>query len=186
MGGFFSGGNSYSTNDSYSGLSRPEFNTERASVGKGAAGDYSFLSNAGRDYFNSPMPTLNPNGFYDAQMQGVNQFGKQLFSNVSGDYAGRGFLSPDNVSGVIGSAVTQASPQLMQQIASNIQQDQALKTNKFQPLLNLLGTAPSLIGGESHSQGAQYGQGLGFSLFNNVLGGAGQGAGAVGMKALLA
>ena len=45
---------------------------------------------------------LNASGLTDAQSTAFNTLGKNLFSDVSSNFAGRGFLSPDNVGGVIG------------------------------------------------------------------------------------
>jgi hypothetical protein len=175
--GFFSGGKTTSTSDSYSGFSRPQLYDQLTSTGKAAGGDYSFLSNAGRDYFNSPMPTLNPNGFFDAQTAGVNELARQMFGNVSGDYASRGLLTPDNLGGVVGSAVTAAAPNLMSLIASNIQQQEAMKANRFQPLLNTLSTAPSLLGQENHSTYTQTAPGIGYTFGSNLASSLGQGLG---------
>lgn len=175
--GFFSGGKQTSETNTYSGLRHPNLWNEFSDTAKGVANDYSFLSNAGRNYFNSPMPTLNPQGFYDQQMEGVNQFGKQMFGNVSGDYASRGFLTPDNIGGVIGSAVTAASPQLMSQIASNIQQQEAMKTNRFSPLLSVLGAAPGLLGNEGHTTATYTAPGIGYTFGSGVASSLGEGLG---------
>jgi hypothetical protein len=135
----------------------------------------------------------------DAQMKAFNTLGQNLFSNVSSNFAGRGFMSPDNVTGVLGSSLTQAAPQLMQQVFQNQMGNQSVMSDRFGALRGLLDTGTGLAGSQtkSHSQtkagdmlGSAMAGAIGkwaspdwmVSLVNGS--GSGGGGGSSGMKAL--
>lgn len=164
--GFFSGGSTTSTSDSYSGLrGTKHFNTL---AGRLAGGFGSGLQIA-QDRVNDTNPfQLNAQGLTGAQSAAFNTLGKNLFSDVSSNFAGRGMLSPENVSGVIGSSLTQAAPQLLQQIFQNQMGNQSVMSDRFSALSNLLNTGTGLAGSESHSTSTTKGP--------NLLGGALAGA----------
>lgn len=147
--GLFSGGKSWSTSDSYSGLRGTDYFKPHA---KGIADDYRF----GADSIKSRVTDFNPlgltgNGLTTAQNSAFKTLGEQLFSNVSGSYAGRGLLSPENVSGVIGSSLTQAAPTLMDQVYKNQMGNESIMSDRFTQLLNVLNAGTGLAGTESHS-----------------------------------
>jgi len=147
--GFFSGGSSTQTSDSYSGLrNTKQFGRVMGDTGYG----YDFGINKIRDRINDNNPLgLMANGLTGAQNNAFATLGKQMFGDVSGSYAGRGFLSPDNVSGVIGSSLQQAAPQLMGQVFQNQMGNQSIMSDRFGALNNLLSTGSGLLGSENHS-----------------------------------
>lgn len=150
--GFFSGGGTTSTSESYTGLrGTDQFKPLSERLGSG----FQF----GMDTAQQRVGELNPlglgaNGLTDAQNLAFNTLGKNLFSNVSGSYANRGFLSPESVSGVIGSSLTQAAPQLMGQVFQNQMGNQSVMSDRFSALRGLLDTGTGLAGSQtkSHSQ----------------------------------
>lgn len=152
--GFFDGGSS--EQNQYSGLRAPGWENYGAFKGVldrtgGAGGDYGFLIDSLKGQIGT-APKVNSSGFFDQQMEGVNVFGRNLFNNISSNYAGRGFLSPESVSGVIGSAVREASPQLMGMVGQNVLSADAMAQNRFGALNQALQLAPALLGSESHSK----------------------------------
>lgn len=164
--GFFSGGSTTSTSDSYSGLRGTKFFKPLAQqLGSG----FDFGINLAKQRAGETNPLgLNAQGLTDAQSTAFNTLGRNLFSDVSSNFAGRGMLSPENVSGVIGSSLTQAAPQLLQQIFQNQMGQQSVLSDRFGALSNLLNTGTGLAGSESHSTSTTKGP--------NLLGGALAGA----------
>ena len=168
--GFFSGGSTISKNDSYSGLRTGDANLNGGFVNllKRTPQDFNFAVDALKARTQDTNPfQLNSQGFTAPQMEGVNQFGKNLFNSVSSNYAGRGFLAPDNVAGVIGSAVTQASPTLMQQIYQNQAANQDAQSTRFGQLNQALAMYSGLLGGEDHSFAKQTAPGIGYTFGNS-------------------
>ncbi len=51
-------------------------------------------------------------GYMPYQREGLNVFAKNLFGQSSGDWSARGFNTPQNMNAVVGSALTQAAPNL--------------------------------------------------------------------------
>lgn len=164
--GFFSGGSTTSTSDSYSGLRGTKlFKPLTKQLGSG----FDFGMGVAKNRVNDMNPLgLNASGLTDAQSSAFNTLGKNLFSDVSSNFASRGMLSPENVSGVIGSSLTQAAPQLLQQIFNNQMGQQSVLSDRFGALSNLLNTGTGLAGSESHSTSTTKGP--------NLLGGALAGA----------
>lgn len=171
--GFFSGGKSYQNSESFSGLrvkkGTGDDNTAFNSLLYRTPGDLNFTVDALKARTQDTNPfQLNSQGFMASQMEGVNQFGKNMFNDVSSNYAGRGFLAPENVAGVIGSAVTNASPQLMQQIYQNQAGNQAVQSDRFNQLNQALSLYSGLLGGQSQSQGTTTSNGIGFNFANQL------------------
>lgn len=150
--GFFSGGGTTSTSESYSGLrGTDQFKPLSERLGSG----FQFGMDTAQNRVNDANPLgLGANGLTDAQNLAFNTLGKNLFSNVSGSFANRGFLSPESVSGVIGSSLTQAAPQLMGQVFQNQMGNQSVLSDRFSALRGLLDTGTGLAGSQtkSHSQ----------------------------------
>lgn len=150
--GFFSGGGTTSTSESYSGLrGTDQFKPLSERLGSG----FTFGMNTAQDRVNDANPLgLESNGLTRAQMDAFNTLGKNLFSGVSSNFAGRGFLSPDNVTGVLGSSLTQAAPQLMNQVFQNQMGNQSVMSDRFSALRALLDTGTGLAGSQTkiHSQ----------------------------------
>lgn len=183
--GFFSGGKSWNTSDTYSGLRGTNYFDSLASR---TPGDYNFGMNTirGRVADSNPLG-LTANGLTNAQNAAFNTLGKQMFGDVSSNYASRGFLSPDNISGVIGSSLQQVAPQLMGQIYQNQMGNQSVMSDRFAALNSLLNSGQGLLGSYTHSAGNTTSGGLGYGLLSSAGGGAGAGAGqALGAKAAMA
>jgi hypothetical protein len=142
--GFFSGGGTTSTSESYSGLrGTDQFKPLAERLGSG----FNFGIDTAQNRVGNENPLgLGANGLTDAQMNAFNTLGKNLFSGVSSNFAGRGFLSPDNVTGVLGSSLTQAAPQLMQQVFQNQMGNQSVMSDRFSALRGLLDTGTGLAG----------------------------------------
>lgn len=150
--GFFSGGGTTSTSESFTGLrGTDQFKPLSERLGSG----FTFGMDTAQNRVNDANPLgLGMNGLTDAQMSAFNTLGKNLFSGVSSNFAGRGFLSPDNVTGVVGSSLTQAAPQLMNQVFQNQMGNQSVMSDRFAALRGLLDTGTGLAGSQtkSHSQ----------------------------------
>jgi len=147
--GLFSGGNTQSTSTSYSGLrGTKQFRPLATDLGSG----FSFGMNRAKAQLGDENPLgLNASGLTDSQMSAFNTLGKNLFSGVSSNYASRGFLNPENVSGVLGSSLTQAAPQLMDQVYKNQMGQQQVLSDRFSALRGLLDTGTGLAGNENKS-----------------------------------
>lgn len=173
--GFFSGGSSTQQSDSYSGLrGTGQFGNAASDTGTG----YTFGLNTIKSRVGDMNPLgLNANGLTTAQNNAFATLGKQMFGNVSGSYAGRGFLSPDNINGVVGSALQQVAPQLMGQIYQNQMGNQSVMSDRFGALNNLLSTGSGLLGSESHSTAKTQSPGLGYNFLNSYLTTLGSGLG---------
>lgn len=165
--GFFSGGGTTSTSESYTGLrGTDQFKPLSERLGSG----FTFGMDTAQNRVNDANPLgLGANGLTDAQMNAFNTLGKNLFSGVSSNFAGRGFLSPDNVTGVVGSSLTQAAPQLMNQVFQNQMGNQSVMSDRFAALRGLLDTGTGLAGSQtkSHSQ-TKGGDMLGSALAGSI------------------
>lgn len=164
--GFFSGGGTTSTSESYSGLrGTDQFKPLAERLGSG----FTFGMDTAQRRVGDENPLgLGANGLTGAQMDAFNTLGKNLFSGVSSNFAGRGFLSPDNVTGVLGSSLTQAAPQLMNQVFQNQMGNQSVMSDRFSALRGLLDTGTGLAGSQTKTQSQTKG--------GNMLGGAIAGA----------
>lgn len=87
----------------------------------------------------------------EAQTRAFDTLGKNLFSGVSSNYAGRGFVSPESITGVLGSSMTQAAPQLMGQVFQNQMGQQSILSDRFNALRSLLDTGTGLAGTQTKS-----------------------------------
>lgn len=178
--GFFDGGSSSYSSDSFSGL-RSRDNDAFNKIANRTPGDYNFLQNNLQSWAKSPIPGLNlgADGLLAEQRAGVNTLGQNLFSAVSGNYAKMGLMNPQNVSGVIGSAVTQASPGLLDLIGSNVRDSilmpEQIKQNRFAALNNAMSAVPGLLGQESHMTGRTTSPGIGYTFGNSFANTLGQG-----------
>jgi hypothetical protein len=164
--GFFSGGKTTSESQSFSGLrGTDQFKPLSRQLGSG----FQFGMDTARQRVGDMNPLgLNASGLTDAQMNAFNTLGKNLFSGVSSNFAGRGFVSPDNITGVLGSSMTQAAPQLMDQVFKNQMGQQSVLSDRFGALRGLLDTGTGLAGQESRSTST--------TTSGNMLGGALAGA----------
>lgn len=156
--GLFSGGSTTTQSDSYSGLRGTGYFKPTA---KSASQGYTFGMDTIRGRIGDTNPLgLTPSGLTAAQNEAFSTLGKQLFGNVSSNYAARGFLSPDNVAGVIGSSLQQAAPTLLDTVGRNQMGNQAIMSDRFGALNSLLGQAPGLLGSEQRSTSVTKGPNL--------------------------
>lgn len=93
---------------------------------------------------------------------GVNEYGRDMFSQTSADMGGRGFVSPENQGGVIGSAIQRSLPQLIPQMM-DFQRQQFMAP---QDLLNAARTGADFWNQAMGTQqtGSGSGRGYGFDL----------------------
>lgn len=150
--GFFSGGGTTSTSESFSGLrGTKQFTPLATQLGTGFKTGLDFTTNRLKD--TNPFG-LGANGLTAAQTTGFNKLADNLFSQFSGSGAARGMLSPENVGAIGGSALTQAAPQLLQQILQNQVASEGAVQDRFGALRGLLDTGTGLAGqqSKSHSQ----------------------------------
>jgi len=153
--GLFSGGQSRSTSESFSGLrGTGYFNPTVKSTGSG----YTFGLDLAKQRAGETNPfQLNASGLTAAQQNAFNTLGQQMFGNVSSNYASRGFLSPENVSGVVGSSLQQVAPQLMGQVFQNQMGQQQVLSDRFGQLREMLNTGTGLLGTQSKTESTQRG-----------------------------
>lgn len=133
--------------------------TDSASLSSAVTGDLtgtvlpSLRAAAGTTY---DLPALTARGLYPAQETAARQLTEDALSKISGRLAGQGFVSPENVSNVAGSAVQNVLPQLMPVISENVRaaaraplEVAAARTGAISPLLqNLAG----LLGSQQQAQ----------------------------------
>ena len=142
--------------------------------------------------FQSVAPTpLNELGLFAGQQQGFNEAVKQAVGRLSGNFAGRGFLRPEAIGAIAGSAVQNVLPQFAplmgQQIMGQDQFRQQLalapeqvRSQRQTELLNFLSALAQSLGQQATSFGGQRGFQLGVGE------GFGQGAGQAAGGAVLA
>ena len=177
--GFFSGGKSESRSDAFSGLRGTDMSGYNALLAR-TPGDVNFLTNRLQAQVDQNPFTLNSQGFLPEQMAGVNMLGKNMFADVASNYAGRGLTNPQNISGVVGSALASASPQLMGMIQQNVFGNETAKQNRFQMLQNAMNLYPSLLGQESHTTQKTTAPGIGFTFANSLASSLGNTIGSLG------
>jgi len=157
--GFFSGGSTTSTSDSYSGLrGTGQFKGLTKGLGSGFQTGLDFATNRLQD--TNPFGLDRSTGLTAPQMAGFNKLASNLFSQFSGSGAARGMLSPENVGAIGGSALTQAAPQLLQQIFQNQVATEGAVGDRFGALRGLLDTGTGLAGSETHSTSTTKGPNL--------------------------
>ncbi len=160
--GFFSGGQTTSTSDSYSGLRGTKYLRPVASE---LPGGFQFGMNYAKTALGDTNPfQLQENGLTAPQMSAFKTLSDQLFSNNSARYASRGILSPESAGAISGDALTQMTPQLMAQVFQNQVASEQAKSDRFSRLKALLDSGTGLLGQENHSTSTTKGP--------NLLGGA--------------
>ena len=104
------------------------------------------------------LPELNNLGLYQPQQNAFSEAVKQALGQTSGNFAQRGFLRPENIQAIAGSAAQQVAPQFAPLIGQNIQQQaqvpllqQQLDTARLTALMNYLGLGANLLGGQAQS-----------------------------------
>lgn len=108
---------------------------------------------------------LMPGGRYGVGVNadaGVNEYGRNMFSQTSADMGSRGFMSPENQGGVIGSAIQRSLPQLIPQMM-------AFQQQQFNAPMSLIEAARSRADFWNQARGARQtssgeGEGTGFNF----------------------
>ena len=102
------------------------------------------------------LPELTSSGLYGEQQNAFTEAIKQAMSRVGGNFAQRGFLRPENIQAVAGSAAQNVLPQFAPLIGQNIQQranvpilQSQLDTARLAQLVNYLGLGANLLGGQA-------------------------------------
>ena len=105
-------------------------------------------------------PTLTASGLLPEQQNAFSEAVNQAMSRVSGNFANRGFLRPENIQAIAGSAAQNVAPGFAPMIAQNVAQRtqeplirEDITRNRFNDLLQALGIVPSALGGTSASIG---------------------------------
>lgn len=175
--GFFSGGKSESRSDAFSGLRGSDMSGYNQLLAR-TPGDVNFLTNSLQDRTKDTNPfQLNSQGLMAGQMEGVNTLGRNMFADLSSNYASRGLNNAENISGVVGSALREASPALMSLIQSNTVANANEVNNRFGALNQAMQLYPALLGHEQHSSQKTSSPGLGYTFGSALATSMGQGLG---------
>ena len=126
------------------------------------------VGNDVRGRLNGPEFTPDASGFLPSQRTGLNVFAQLLRGQSSGDWASRGFTLPANEDAVVGSALTQAAPNLFAIQNENRQ-------FKIKTLLDSLN--PQLQGSAINAQAQTSMANLAGNVFSSALGAASGGFG---------
>ena len=119
------------------------------------------------------LPELTSSGLYGEQQNAFTEAIKQAMSRAGGNFAQRGFLRPENIQAIAGSAAQNVLPQFAPLIGQNIQQrasvpflQNQLDTARLTQLMNYLGLGANLLGGQaqSFSGGSSFGVDTGIRL----------------------
>ena len=112
-------------------------------------------------------PNLTATGLLPEQQNAFTEAVNQAMSRASGNFANRGFLRPENIQAIAGSAAQNVAPSFANMIAQNVgQRTQApliqedILRNRFNDLIQALGLGGTLLGGQSLSQGKSSSMGV--------------------------
>ena len=100
-----------------------------------------------------PTPTLplTPEGLFPQQQQAFRTAVQQALGTSSSDFARRGFLRPENINAIAGSAAQNVMPQFLPLISQNVVQaaltPEQVTQNRINQLMQLIGIYPGLLGG---------------------------------------
>ena len=132
---------------------RPKWNQD-ADIARSVGSDI-------RARLNSPEFRPDASGFLPSQRTGLNVFAKLMHGQSSGDWASRGFTQPGNEDAVVGSALTQAAPNLFA-----IQNE----NRQFPIRASLDSLGPQLQGAAINAQSNMNMANLSGNVFMNALG----------------
>src|SRR5206468_3490531 len=124
----------------------------------------------------TPYDTLGATGLLPQQEQAFRTAVSQALGQASGSYAQRGFLRPENINAIAGSAAQNVMPQFAGLIGQNVLVPEQVTQNRINQLLQLISTYPGLLGGQATSISA--GQSNFPNLMQSIIGPAAQGAAA--------
>jgi hypothetical protein len=138
--------------------------------------------------FQSPGFQLGPTGLFPEQEQGFRTAVQQVLGGVSADYAQRGYLRPENIQAIAGSAAQNVMPGFLPLIGQNILSREQLPGARAGDIANLLAIITGGLGGQAQSTGqsyyptfgSQFASGFGSALGSSLGGGGGGGGGGAG------
>jgi hypothetical protein len=122
----------------------------------------------------SALPTLTSSGLYPQQQDAFSTAVQQALGQVSGSYAQRGFLRPENINAIAGSAAQNVMPQFMGLIGQNIQAPELVMQQRMNQFMDFLKTVLGAPGGTGQGSASAWNVGLGTG---------GQGVGSGGITA---
>jgi len=102
---------------------------------------------------------LTSGGLFPQQEQALGNIARDEFSGLSGNAATRGFVSPKNIPGLVGSTLRNLGPLVFQTAGQNIRDRAGFPVLQAQGISNLAQTIPGVLG----TQGANISQTLGRS-----------------------
>ena len=124
------------------------------------------------------FPALTANGLFPQQEEAFRNALMQAMGGASGDWASRGFLRPENINAIAGSAVQNVMPQWGPLIGQNVYNAALTPENvaqqRWQQLLQWLGVAQGFASGgqgTSVGSGSSNQSGFNFAISPNADGG---------------
>ena len=116
---------------------------------------------------NYQTPTLTASGLLPEQQGAFTEAVNQAMSRASGNFAGRGFLRPENIQAIAGSAAQNVAPGFANMIAQNVnQRTQAplviedLIRQRFGDLMNAFNSGLTGLGAQSFGQSSSNSMGV--------------------------
>ena len=165
---------SNSEQESNSGLLRGD----KSGISSYAAGLAPQLGGSLMNFVRSQTPSFNTGRYGVAEEfdPAIEMLGNNMFNKASGNAAAKGFVSPGNLEGVIGSAVREAAPQLAQLADSAAQRrlfgpDQIM-AQRFGTGQNFLTALSQLLGGSASGNSSSFGFNVSAGKFPSPTGGA--------------
>jgi hypothetical protein len=141
------------------------------------------VARAGMQQLFAPVPQLNP-GKYGVAAEfdpAIETLGNNMFGRASSTAGARGFLSPENLGGVIGSAVRQAAPQMAQYADSAAERrlfgPDKIMASRYGTVNNIFDVIARLLGSSGSSSSSSNGFGFGDGGLTKALAGGGGGGG---------
>ena len=107
---------------------------------------------------NYQTPQLTSSGLLPEQQGAFTEAVNQAMSRASGNFANRGFLRPENIQAIAGSAAQNVAPAFAPFIERNVAQrtqapliQEDMMRQRFADFINALGLGGTLLGGQSQS-----------------------------------
>ena len=127
---------------------------------------------------NYGTPALTASGLLPEQQGAFTEAVNQAMGRASSNFANRGFLRPENIQAIAGSAAQNVAPQFAPFIERNVAQrtqaplvQEDLMRQRFADLLAMLGFTSTTLGGQSISSGKSESSGFQASLQGSAGGG---------------
>ena len=95
------------------------------------------------------IPTVGETGLFPQQEQAFRVAVQQALGSASSDFAQRGFLRPENINAIAGSAAQNVMPQFAPLIGQQVIAPEQITQNRISQLLQLISLYPGLLGGQA-------------------------------------